>query len=59
MPDSTEVRSAIRELLAAKEGEWDAEGDEWLYRASPDDAELSVDYLTDALVRLFDELARG
>ena len=51
MPD--DLRTAIRALIAKHDHDkYESEGDAWLYRYSPDEAELMVDRLTDAIVRL-------
>jgi hypothetical protein len=54
-----DLRSALRAVIAEHDPEqYEAEGDHWLYRFSPDDAELMVDALTDAIVRVV-EARRG
>lgn len=48
-----DLRIAIRALIAEHDPDkYESEGDAWLFRWSPDDAELRVDALTDAVVRL-------
>ena len=62
MPDDIvddDLRIAIRMLIAKHDPDlYQSEGDAWIYRYSPDDAELMVDCLTDAIVRLV-EARRG
>lgn len=54
-----DLRTAIRSLVAEHDPDkYESEGDAWLYRHSPDEAELMVDRLTYALVRLV-EARRG
>lgn len=54
-----DLRTAIRALIAEHDPDkYESEGDAWIYRYSPDDAELMVDRLTDAIVRLV-EARRG
>ena len=46
-----DLRTAIRALIAKHDPDkYESEGDAWLYRFSPDEAELMVDALTDAIV---------
>lgn len=48
-----DLRSALRAVIAEHDPDnWESEGDRWIYRFSPDDAELMVDALTDAIVRV-------
>jgi len=45
-----DLKQLIRAVVADDGGTgYAAEGDEWLYRPNPDEAELMVDALTDAL----------
>lgn len=52
-PDN--LHAAIRALIAEHDpDQYESEGDHWLSRWSPDDAELRVDALTDAIVRFME-----
>lgn len=50
-------RVRLRALIALQPGEYDEEGDEWLFRPNPDEASLDVDRLTDAILDLIPHLA--